>query len=121
MSLSVSLIKINPVTGEIINAEKAVNDGSDLAGFESWRKTVYGADPVIFRGATFLPQLKSSDLIIEGSDLYIFRAELNMLINDLDDLSRDLNQDIKTLSSRFNNILNSIESAIEKGLTVWLS
>ncbi len=44
-------------------------DGSDLAGFENWRQTVWGRDGVRALGARFLPQLDGSDLTVEPGDV----------------------------------------------------
>ena len=122
MSLSVTLVTLDPTTKQIADTDEYPQDGSDLAGMEVWRNTVYGSDAVISRGATFLPQLAVTDLMVDGDDLDSFRSEIEMLIGDLDDLCQDLNhQNSEALGFRLNNILKAIKTAAKEGKAVWLS
>ena len=121
MSLSVTLVTLDPKTKQIADTDEYPQDGSDLAGFESWRKTVYGSDAVISRGATFLPQLAVTDLMIDGDELTAFESELETLVGDLQNICHDLHQDFETLGFRLHNILNATKTAIKEGKAVWVS
>ncbi len=121
MSLSVTTTSIDPVTGEITNQDPYPKDGSDLAGFESWRHKVYGSDALISRGAVFLPKLFAEDLFIFGGDLILFRKELERLIDVIPEISVELGIDVEGLQFRFGNILTATQYAIREGKAVWVA
>ena len=54
-------------------------DGRDMAGFESCRTRLWGAEPVRALGARFLPELASCDLYVEPEDVEEFLAECELL------------------------------------------
>lgn len=121
MSLSVTLATVNPITGEMIKSDPYPSDGSDLAGFESWRHKVYGSKPLIDRKICYLTQLSDKDLWIWGNDLPKFKEEIEKVIEDLESISEELNISKEQLLSRFQNILKATKKAISENKAVWLS
>lgn len=79
MALVVLTYKRQPDSGEIVFSDYPI-EGEDIAGSESWRKTVWGSQEVIDLKAQYLPQLQSQDLYIENHELEAFRKECETLI-----------------------------------------
>ena len=75
MSLIVLTFHRDPVTDAYIDDPYPEEPGRDLAGFEVWRTTVWGAEAAIRRGAYFLPTLAKGDLYVEHEELDAFEAE----------------------------------------------
>ena len=111
MSLTISVHQRDPDSGEL-GPGLVVETGADLAGFESWRTSVYGSAAVRRRGAYFLPQLARSDLMLEGNDLVLFRTECASLLSDIAQLGADLGIDVERLRFRLSNILAATDQAI---------
>ena len=121
MSLSITTTSIDPLTGNITKQDPYPENGKDLAGVESWRHKVYASNALISRGAVFLPKLLTEDLFIFGADLHSFSKELKQLIEDIPEISIELDIDAEGLKFRFNNILTATQYAISKGKAVWIS
>jgi hypothetical protein len=58
------------------------------AGFESWRTTVWGSEPVRALGARFLPVLAEGDLEVEAGQVSEFLSEVALLRAHLDAIAR---------------------------------
>ncbi|WP_406494320.1 hypothetical protein OG936_11330 [Streptomyces sp. NBC_00846] len=54
-------------------------DGSDMAGTEVCRTTLWGSDAARALGARFLPELATGDLYVEPEDVDDFLAECELL------------------------------------------
>ncbi|MEU6015978.1 hypothetical protein ABZ826_18520 [Streptomyces sp. NPDC047515] len=54
-------------------------DGSDMAGTEVCRTTLWGSDAARALGARFLPELATGDLYVEPEDIDDFLAECELL------------------------------------------
>lgn len=54
-------------------------DGRDMAGFESCRTRLWGAEPVRALGARYFPQLATDNLYVEPEDVEDFLAECELL------------------------------------------
>ncbi|MEU4468659.1 hypothetical protein AB0G20_34075 [Streptomyces sp. NPDC024017] len=61
----------------------------DSAGFESWRRTVWGSEPVRALGARFLPVLADDDLEVEAEDVAEFLREVALLRDHLDAIAEN--------------------------------
>ncbi|MEU9170136.1 hypothetical protein AB0D34_20390 [Streptomyces sp. NPDC048420] len=59
----------------------------DAAGFESWRTTVWGSEPVRSLGARFFPALADGDLEVEAGQVHEFLREIALLRAHLDPLA----------------------------------
>ena len=78
---------------------------SDLAGFESTRRTFYAGPTARRLGLTLLPQLAASDLWARGDELTALRAEVVAMLNNLP------TDGDPYWPFRLNNILQAIEAA----------
>ena len=62
-----------------------IPEGSrDLAGFESWRHSVWGSDRVRVLGAEFFPVLATQDLYVEPGEVERFQRECALLRANLE-------------------------------------
>jgi len=95
--------------------------GAELAGWEVWRSSVYGAAAVGRRGARFLPRLASADLVVEGDELFAFQKECQALLSDVGSLALELQVDVEALRFRLSNIASAIDCALSIGGVVWIS
>ena len=120
MSLAVSVHQRDPESGKL-GPDLVVGPGASLAGFEVWRASVYGSDSVRRRGARFLPQLASGDLLVEGETLAPFKAECAGLVADAEQLSAELGIDAETLKNRFSNLAAAADQATLVAGVVWIS
>jgi hypothetical protein len=92
---------------------------SDLAGFERWRKTVYGSPILVSRGATQLPQLANSDLYLESlDDLEAAAADCRLILANLDEVALHAGTEAETVAYRVNNILTAVDFARDNGVCV---
>ena len=110
MSLSVTTYSRDQETDQIIDDPYPEN-GEDLAGPESWRLTVWGAQSKGY-GATVLPRLANEDLYIEGAELFRFLDECHVLLNAFDS---------EPISHRLSNMIRAGERAILNGGGVLIS
>jgi hypothetical protein len=86
--------------------------GSDLAGPESWRTTIYGSEIVIAGGARLLPLLAVCDLYVESEpDLDALLADCNLIVANLADISRATDTDPDKICHRVENIRQAIHRA----------
>ncbi len=88
-----------------------VPDGcSDMAGFESWRREVWGSAVVRSLGARFFPELAVGDLTVAPDQLSDFLVECALIRSNLETVTprrdpalRDEGY-IRTVSARLANI-----------------
>ena len=120
MTLSVSVHQRDADTGEL-GPDLVAEAGAGLGGFEVWRTSVYGSDAVRRRGAHFLPQLASANLMLEGDELALFRAECVGLIGDVQQLGIELGVGPETLSHRLSNFVAAADQAMLVGGVVWIA
>ncbi|MEV4787489.1 hypothetical protein AB0K53_18945 [Streptomyces tuirus] len=99
----------------------------DSAGFESWRRTVWGSEPVRALGARFLPALVDGDLEIEAEEVAEFLREVALLRDHLDSIAentrrpRGLAEHRAGLVRRLRNLEVAALHArmIDGGLLIW--
>ncbi|GAB2590295.1 hypothetical protein [Kribbella endophytica] len=105
-------------------------DGSDLAGFENWRRTVWGGDGARALGARFFPQLDGGDLTVEPADVPAFLVECDLLRDHLDQVVPHPNpsrpgdsraQTTEVVAARLANIRRAAERALAVGggVLIW--
>ncbi|MFD7596348.1 hypothetical protein ACFV6D_25345 [Kitasatospora sp. NPDC059812] len=100
---------------------------SDLAGFESWRTTVWGSDTVRSLGARFFPQLAGDDLRVPTEDVPEFIEEVLLLQRNIESIAAHMDspkpvaQRVDEIAGRLNNILNAAHRAsqIRGGVQIW--
>ncbi|MFJ4280867.1 hypothetical protein [Streptomyces massasporeus] len=99
----------------------------DAAGFESWRRTVWGSEPVRALGARFLPVLHDDDLEIEAEEVAEFLREVALLREHLDAIAentrrpRGLTEHRAGLVRRLRNLEVAALHArmIDGGVLIW--
>jgi hypothetical protein len=120
MSLIVCTFHRDPVTGAYIDDPYPEEPGHDLAGFEVWRTTVWGADASIRRGASFLPTLAKGDLYIEHEELDAFEAECQLLIQDIEGFAAEIQGESAAIRHRLENFLRAINQARQSNGGVYI-
>src|SRR5262245_34772408 len=78
MSLVVLAYSRDANTGATIDIESAPPH-NQLAGFESWRERVWGAEVVKGLGLTLIPSLALGDIYAERADLDLLASEIETL------------------------------------------
>ena len=97
---------------------------NDAAGFESYRKKLWGSQSLVSRGATFFPQLADGDLWVFPNDLDAFRAECSMVHDAAHDIASELwskpeqSEHIRAYIARF---YAAIGLAVERNAGVCIS
>ncbi len=102
-------------------------DCSNLAGFESWRTSVWGSEAVSSLGATFLPVLANDDLKVFPDRLANFLAECAVIRSNLEavapstDPSKSHAEYVRQISERLRNIEAAAERAqgVGGGVLIW--
>lgn len=72
----------------------------DSAGFESWRRTVWGSPPVRALGARFLPVPADDDLEVEAEDVAEFLREVALLRAHLDEIAESTRRPLGLVEHR---------------------
>jgi len=108
MSLIICTFHRDPVTNAYVDDPYPEESGRDLAGYEVWRTTVWGADAAIRRGAQFLPTLAQRDLYVEYEELDAFEAECHLLLHDIEGFAAEINSDSAAIRHRLENFLWAI-------------
>lgn len=101
--------------------------GAELAGFESFRVTVWGSDAVRALGARFFPILAGDDLAVVPGDVAAFLDECAALRANLDAIAPQTKPDhshewyLEAVSARLANIEAAARRALELGggVLIW--
>ncbi|MBC3907311.1 hypothetical protein [Undibacterium umbellatum] len=112
MTLIVSVMYIDELTGEF-SGEIPLPAGTELAGPEIWRSSVYGSPKSFELGLSLLCTLKRQDILVLGSDIVTLKTETTTLLDALD---HD-----ETYQHRLGNIIRACELAIAHGAAVWVA
>ncbi|MFI8830805.1 hypothetical protein ACIGPN_07235 [Streptomyces afghaniensis] len=100
---------------------------SDSAGFESWRRTVWGSEAVRSLGARHLPVLAEDNLFVEAGEVPGFLREVALLRANLELIAatterpRGIAERRHQLDSRLRNIEATALRALESGggVLIW--
>jgi hypothetical protein len=100
---------------------------SNLAGFESWRTTVWGSEAARALGARFFPQLAETDLRVEPGSVPEFIEEVQLLQDNVGAIaarsgSTVANGDLAdTIARRLDHILDAAQRAlvVGGGVLIW--
>jgi hypothetical protein len=116
MTLIVHAYRRDPATSATHDLdERPVGPRNDLAGFESWRTTVWGSAVVIGLGATVLPSLATGDIHAEGAELDQLASELAILIANVARVASVTGVDEFSLRFRLDNIVEAVRLARSAG------
>ena len=88
MTISVSLFRPPPDPFEYIDVPEL--DGRDAAGFEVYRKVLWGSDALSKRGSTYFTQLRDSDLFVNPNEFPAFRSECDWVWRDARDIANEI-------------------------------
>ena len=121
MTLTISFFE--PSIGDINNAYRGMPEklGSELFGFESWRRTVWGNDELKKIKVTFLNQLKNQDLYIYPKDIELFKTELELVLSKTTELAVKLGVYEEDIQFRIKNAINACMHANNKGYGLCIS
>lgn len=124
MSLLVSIIskhKGDPITGTL--EAMIAPPHNNLFGVESWRKRVWGHTIVQVFGCPILYSLKDDDVYIYDGDIPALKAELDILLENLGQLSAETSMDEESLEFRIKNALEAIRVVMphrdQAGIALW--
>lgn len=110
MTLIVEAYRRDPASGEMIDLEHG--PGEQLAGFERWRRVVWGAAVMRDLGLTLLPSLATrSEIHAEGPDLDRLGAELDLVVADLPRIASVVGVDPDVLGRRIANMRAAVARA----------
>jgi hypothetical protein len=87
----------------------------ELAGFESYRQTLYGSQVAVSLGFKLLPRLATEDLYAEGSDLEQLRDEAELAIANIGLFEAESGASAEHLRARFENIICAVQRASRIG------
>ncbi|MFG1889795.1 hypothetical protein ACGFIR_18245 [Micromonospora sp. NPDC049051] len=102
-------------------------DGSDLAGFESWRTEVWGSPAVNSLGARYFPTLATGDLVVAPDEVPDFLDECELIRANLhaiapaDAIRKPHQWYVAQISARLSNVRDAALRAqrIGGGVIVW--
>ena len=96
---------------------------NNLFGVESWRKRVWGHDIVRVFDCPILYSLKDGDVYAYDEDIPALKAELEILLENLAQLSAETSMDEESLEFRINNALEAIRVVMphrdQAGIALW--
>lgn len=119
MSLLVNVYTRTP-DGEMVFVHPAEHS-EELAGFESYRRKLYGSEAARVLGLRLLPKLDGEDLYVEGADLDRLRAEAEMALANVERFEAETGVTVERLRPRFENIIAATQRAAELdgGVVIW--
>jgi hypothetical protein len=120
MSLSISVHLVNEVSGGI-GTEIPLPSGEDLAGFEVWRREVYGSNAAMRLGLTLLPTLREDDIRVTGGDITKLKKEAECLIDHAEMLGSSTGVEATAIRFRAENIVHACDLALSRNAMVWIS
>jgi hypothetical protein len=101
--------------------------GAELAGFESFRVSVWGGDAVRALGTRFFPVLAGDDLVVAPEDIAAFLEECGVLRANLDTIAPQGDPGhthawyLEIVSTRLANIEAAAQRALHAGggVLIW--
>lgn len=93
----------------------------DLAGFESYRRQLYGSRAARALGLTLLPTLEGGDIYAEGEDVNRLRAEAELALANVELFVAEAGASAESLRPRFANIIAAAHraAAVGGGVVIW--
>jgi hypothetical protein len=124
MSLLVSIIPKQKGDALVETLEAMiVSPYNNLFGVESWRKRVWGHEFVRVLDCPILCSLKEGDVHVFDEDILTLKAELEILMEYLEQLSYETSMDEESLEFRIKNALEAIRVVMphrnKVGIALW--
>lgn len=112
MSLTVSIHVFN-VESYTIGEDILFEDSAEFksAGFESWRKELYGHPLLQELGCKLFPQLKEDNVCVEKDDIYQLKNDCDIVLNNLEVIHKHTLINKESIKNRIQNILQAIKVA----------
>ena len=120
MSLSISVHLVDEASGGI-GTEIPLPTGGDLAGFEVWRRELYGSDNVLRLGLTLLPTLRGDDIRATGDDIKRLKKEAECIVEHAEMLASSIGIEASAIRFRAENIARACDLALSRNAMVWIS
>ena len=119
MSLLVNVYTRAP-DGKMVVVDPA-EPADELAGFESYRRQLYGSEAARALGLRLLPTLDGDNLYAEGADLDRLRAEAETALANIERFKAETQATAEGLRPRFENIIAATRRAAELGggVVIW--
>lgn len=119
MSLLVNAFKRGE-SGEIVILEPNYQS-EELAGPEGFRNTFYGGQTARNFGLRLLPVLTDKDLYVEGADIDLLQAEVEVVLQNIEHFVGEAGAEAETLRFRMENIMSAIAKAraANGGVVLW--
>jgi len=121
MSLRVNVFTRGP-DGEMLLVDlDPVDRHKELAGFESYRRRLYGSPAARTLGLQILPTLDGGDVCVEGAELERLRAEAELALANVDLFVVEADATAEDLRPRFDNIIAAARRAASMGggVVIW--
>lgn len=124
MSLLVSIISKQQNDPIVETLEAMISPlHNNLFGVESWRKRVWGHPIVHVFGCPILYSLKDGDVYVYDEDIPSLKAELDILLENLGQLSAETSMDEESLEFRIKNAIEFIRVVMphrdKAGVALW--
>jgi hypothetical protein len=120
VSLSISVHLIDEASGET-GKGVPLPPGGDLAGFEIWRKELYGSDDALRLGLTLLPTLRAADIQVTGDDIKRLKREAECIANHAELFASRIGVEASAIQFRAENIGRACDLALSRHAMVWIS
>lgn len=119
MTLSVSAYVRGP-NGEMEFIEPS-HPSEELAGFESYRQTLYASHAARSLGLSILPTLDGGNVYADGEDVGRLLAEAELALANIDRFEAELGVNAESLRPRFENIAADARRASDAGggVVIW--
>ena len=112
MSLIVYPYKRNTKSGQLLAMSGQIKDPfNDLFGTESWRITVWSSPIIEKLNCKFLNSLSTQDIYSEGENIQKLKNEIELVIDNISEITNELNLDISSFRFRLSNGLEAIRVA----------
>src|SRR5947209_5264509 len=121
MTLSVHCYVWREDTEEWQQVEWSNHLGCHLAGFESTRQDLWGADVMKSLGLTILPSLDGANIQVSGDELDQLENEILVIRANLELVLENVRYDQQMIMQRTQNFLDAIAKAREVGGYVVIS
>lgn len=119
MTLMVYVTYTDEVTGETKDVD--LGPGGYMAGVEIARTELWGAYVMYQLELKIIPHLAHGNIHVSGEELDDLEREANIILANMDKITRKVRFDESTISQRTNNILNAIRKAREVNGTLTIA
>ena len=119
MSLLVNVF-IRDQEDQVVVLDEA-SSGSELAGYEVCRRTLYGGKTAQSLGLVLLPTLQEQDLYAEGGAVDLLAQEATIILKHIALFAQESGFEPAYIQQRIKNIIHATEMAkkVSGGVLIW--